>query len=117
MAMSHRRMRNGCGVARGACLRVPVVGRDGNGAADSSPGSATSWVARNVLAPGDFAASATLTRTALPLPTFFVPPPQPTVRAEIRTTIRHRRAVRCIAALLLRHPLHLPERSLCLGQQ
>ena len=72
-----------------ACLRVPVVGREG--AADSSPGSATSWFAGNVLASGDFAASAKFTRSASPVPPLFSVPWQPTIRTESRTTIRHSR--------------------------
>src|SRR6516164_5879760 len=91
MAISHGRMRNPGEIARGAvaaCLRVPVVGREGT--AGSVPGSNTSWFAGNVLASGDFAASAKFTRSAPPVPAFFAPW-QPTIRTEIRTATRHSR--------------------------
>src|SRR5215510_8237664 len=86
MATSHGRMRGAATGADVACLRVPVVGREGT--SDSVPGSSTSWFAGNVFASGDFAASARFTRDASPVPAFFVPR-QPTMRTAIWTTMRH----------------------------
>src|SRR5262249_43363988 len=84
-----------------ACLRVPVVGRDGP--SGSVPGSSTSWFAGNVLAFGDFAASAKFTRSAPPVPAFFAPW-QPTIRSEIRTMIRHSRWLIAASRLEIQRP-------------